>query len=134
MWRRNLGVEIGLINQEWKVYLDSQDTLNYGMARAGWIADYTDPNTFMDMWVTGGGNNDTGWSHAEYDRLLKASYAAPTDAERLALYNRMETILMDELPMLPIYFYTRVYAIDPKVRWVPNVLDNRSWKFVDLAP
>lgn len=134
MWRRNLGVEIGLINQEWKVYLDSQDTLNYGMARAGWIADYTDPNTFMDMWVTGGGNNDTGWSSAEYDRLLKASYAAATDAERLALYDRMEAILMDELPMLPIYFYTRVYAINPKVRWVPNVLDNRSWKFVDLAP
>ncbi|PAW68356.1 MAG: peptide ABC transporter substrate-binding protein [Opitutia bacterium Tous-C1TDCM] len=134
MWRRNLGVEIGLTNQEWKVYLDSQDTRSYDLVRAGWIADYTDPNTFMDMWVTDGGNNDTGWSNAEYDRLLAESYTAPTNAARFAYYQRMEALLLDELPVLPIYFYTRVYAIDPKVRWVPNVIDNRAWKFVDLAP
>lgn len=134
MWRRNLGLNIGLANQEWKVYLDAMDVLAYDIARAGWIADYPDPNTFMDMWVTGGGNNDTGWSNAEYERLLAQSYTAPDEAARMELYRQMEEILMDELPFMPLYFYTRVYALNPKVKWVPNVLDNRNWKFVDIAP
>ena len=131
MWRRNLGVEIGLVNQEWKVYLDSQDTLSYDLARAGWIVDYTDPSTFMDMWVTGGGNNDTGWSNAEYDRLLAESFQAKNETERMETYQKMEALLMEELPVIPIYFYTRPFALNPKVSWVVNVLDNSSWKFVD---
>lgn len=134
MWRRQLGVDIGLRNEEWKVYLDSQDELNYDICRAGWIADYTDPNTFADMWVTAGGNNDTGFSSAEYDRLLRASMDTQTDEERFAIYQQLEKILMDEVPVIPIYFYTRVYAISPKVlNWVKNPLDNRAWKFIDLA-
>ena len=134
MWHRHLGVEIGLRNEEWKVYLDSQDALNFDLCRAGWIADYTDPNTFADMWVTGGGNNDTGFANAEYDRLLRASMDAQTDEQRFAIYQQLEKILIDEMPVIPIYFYTRVYAISPKVQhWVNNPLDNRAWKFIDLA-
>jgi oligopeptide transport system substrate-binding protein len=134
MWRRNLGVDIGLANQEWKVYLDAQDVLNYDICRAGWIGDYTDPNTFIDMWVKNGGNNDTGWSNADYEKLLAESYAAPNDEARFALYQKMEAILADEVPMIPIYFYTRVYALNPKVKWVKNVIDNHNWKFVEMAP
>lgn len=134
MWRRNLGIDIGLVNQEWKVYLDSQDVLNYDICRAGWIGDYTDPNSFIDMWVKGGGNNDTGWSSAEYERLLAASYAAPDDTARFALYQQMEAILADEVPFVPLYFYTRVFALNPKVKWPVNVIENHNWKFVDLAP
>lgn len=134
MWRTRLGVEIGLANQEWKVYLDSQDTLNYDLCRAGWIADYTDPNTFMDMWVTGGGNNDTGWSNATYDALVRTSLAAGSETERLASYQQMEAMLADELPIIPIYFYTRVFAVNPKLRFVPNAIDNRNWKFVEFLP
>ncbi len=133
MWRRELGVEIALTNQDWKVYLDSQDTMNYDLSRAGWIGDYPDPATFMDMWVTGGGNNDTGWSNPEYDRLLAASQEAPNDAARYEIYHQMDALLMREVPIIPIYFYTRPYALDPKVRWVPNILDNRNWKFVEIA-
>ena len=132
MWRRNLGVDIGLMNQEWKVYLDSQDVLRYDICRAGWIADYTDPNTFADMWVKDGGNNDTGWASPDYERLLADSLAAPNEETRMKIYGQMEAILMDEVPIIPVYFYTRVYALNPKVKWVPNVLDNHNWKFVDL--
>jgi oligopeptide transport system substrate-binding protein len=134
MWRPRLGVEIGMANQEWTVYLDAQDTLNYDLCRAGWTADYTDPNTFMDRWVTGGGNNDTGWSNATYDGLVRESLAAGSEAERLAIYQKMETIWADELPVLPIYFYTRVFAVNPKLRFVPNVIDNRNWQFVEFLP
>lgn len=135
MWRRNLGINIGLTNQEWKVYLDSQRTLDYAICRAGWIGDYPDPHTFMDMWVTGGGNNNTGWSHAEYDALSAASLQAPDEEARHAIYQRMDRILAEEVPIIPIYFYTRIYALDPRVQgWPVNLLDNRAWKHVDLAP
>src|SRR5690606_20415901 len=70
MWQRELGIEITLNNQDWKVYLDSVNNGNYQIARAGWIGDYVDPNSFLDMWVTDGGNNRTGWSDPRYDRLV----------------------------------------------------------------
>jgi oligopeptide transport system substrate-binding protein len=134
MWKTRLGVDITLQNQEWKVYLDSQNTGNYQIARAGWIGDYPDPSTFVGMWMTGAGNNQTGWSNANYDRLLRTSTAAPTEAERMADYQQLEQILADEVPVIPIYFYTRVYALNPRVKgWVPQLMDNRAWKWIDLA-
>lgn len=69
--RRDLGIPVEAKNQEWQAYQDNVRLLKYDMARAGWIADYPDPNTFLDMWITNGGNNQTGWSHAFYDRLIQ---------------------------------------------------------------
>ena len=76
MWRRNLGISIELLNQEWKVYLDTQHTHGYQLERSAWIADYPDPHVFLEIWETGNGNNDTLWSNAEYDRLLHQALAA----------------------------------------------------------
>ncbi len=133
MWRQNLGVDIGLYNQEWKVYLDAQDNLDFDMSRAGWIGDYVDPHVFLDLWVTGGGNNDTGWSNAHYDHLLATVLDAPTNEERWKIYNQMEQILIDEMPILPIFFYTRARLVDPKViGYKTTPVDNYPWKFVDL--
>ena len=134
MWRKNLGINMGLYNQEWKVYLDAQDNLDFQIIRAGWIADYVDPHVFIDMWKTGGGNNDTGWGNEEYDRMLSQALAAPNDEERFKVYNRMEKILIDEMPVLPIYHYTNSKLISPKVLgYKITPLDNFPWKFVDLA-
>lgn len=132
MWRANLGVDIALVNQEWKVYLDSQDTLAYDLVRAGWIADYVDPNTFFDLWRTGDGNNDTGFSNAEYDRLLEEALGAPDEATRRTLYARMDAILMEELPIIPLYFYTRTYAANPRLQSPPNLVETPNYKFVYL--
>jgi len=135
MWKTRLGVNASIVNQEWKVYLDTTQTLNYQVARAGWIGDYDDPHTFLDMWSTGGGNNQTGWSNPEYDRLIRGALATKTEAERMAVYQKLEAILADEVPVIPIYFYTRIYAISPRVKhWIDNPLDNRAWKWIDLAP
>jgi oligopeptide transport system substrate-binding protein len=71
MWKTQLGVEVQLLNMEWKVYLARTQDGEYDIARAGWIGDYADPNTFLDIWVTDGGNNRTGWSSPEYDRLIR---------------------------------------------------------------
>jgi len=131
MWRTHLGVEIVLRNQEWKVYLDSQHSHNFQMMRAGWLADYVDPNVFLETWTTGNGNNDTLWSNAEYDRLFQASLAAKNDDERYELYQKMDAILIDECPIIPIYHYTRVYALSPKVKGIyPTLLDNHPYKYI----
>jgi oligopeptide transport system substrate-binding protein len=133
MWKKNLGVNVTLVNQEWKVYLDSTHSLNYQMARASWIADYVDPNSFLDLWVTGGENNETGWSNPEYDRLIAAAAAAPDQQERYEDFQKAEAILLDELPVIPIYFYTRVCLKRPELKgWYPTLLDNHSYKFVYL--
>jgi oligopeptide transport system substrate-binding protein len=133
MWRKNLGVNVSLVNQEWKVYLDMRHTKNYSLARAGWIADYVDPHSFLEIWESSNGNNDTNWGNAEYDRLLQSALAAKTEADRYEIYQKMDAILVDELPLIPIYYYTRVRAISPKVKgFYPTLLDNHPYKYVYL--
>lgn len=135
MWKRNLNLDITLLNQEWKVYLDSQHTRNFTLQRAGWIADYVDPHVFLEIWVTGNGNNDTNWSHPEYDRLFRQALAARTEAERYETYQKMDAILVDECPIIPIYYYTRVYALSPKVKGHrPSLLDNFPYKYLSIEP
>lgn len=133
MWRKNLGVEIQIQNEEWKVYLDAQHTHNFELERAGWIADYMDPHVFLEIWETGNGNNNTQWSSPEYDRLLHAALAEPNEAERYQIYQKMDAILVDECPVIPIYYYTSVYLLNPKVKgWWPNLLDHHPWQSVDI--
>ncbi len=133
MWRRNLGADITLLNQEWKVYLDMQHTKNFSLERAGWIADYVDPHTFLELWVSDNGNNDTNWANPEYDRLFKQALAAKNDADRYEIYQKMDAILVDELPVIPIYYYTHPYALSPKVKnFFPTLLDNHPYKFLYL--
>ncbi|MFM1851980.1 MAG: hypothetical protein RIS54_1664 [Verrucomicrobiota bacterium] len=133
MWKKNLGVDVELVNQEWKVYLDRQHTQSYTMQRAGWIADYVDPHVFLDMWETGNGNNDTLWSNAEYDRLLHAALAAKTEEERYGYYQQMDAILVDELPVIPIHYYVKKYLLSPRVKgFHATLLDNHPYKYISL--
>ena len=133
MWRKNLGINVSLVNQEWKVYLDMRHTKNYSLARAGWIADYVDPHSFLEIWESTNGNNDTGWGNAEFDRLLQAALAAKTETERYEIYQKMDAILVDEMPLIPIYYNTRVRALSPKVKgFYPTLLDNHPYKHISL--
>ncbi len=115
MWKNNLGINVQLTNQEWGVYLDSRSTGDYEIARAGWIGDYIDPMTFIDMFVTGGGNNDTNWGNAQYDALVNTAKKSADAAERYKAMHEAEAILMDEMPIMPIYFYTRVIMVSEDV-------------------
>ncbi len=133
MWRKNLGIEVTLRNEEWRVYLDAVDTGNFMMQRAGWIADYTDPNVFLDLWETNNLNNDTGWGSPVYDELLARSLQAKTDEERFALYQQMDAILVEELPVMPLFYYTRPRLVSERVTgFHPTLLDNHPWKHVGL--
>ncbi len=129
MWKQNLNINVELVNQEWKVYLDTQKNLNYDICRAGWTGDYVDPNTFMDMWYEGGGNNDTGWVNKEYEALVDQAARTADNAARLDLFQQAEKILLEESPIIPIYYYTRFYAIDPVVKgWHPTIFNHHPWK------
>lgn len=134
MWRRNLGVTVTLRNLEWKIYLDTQhSTHDFTLERAGWIADYVDPHVFLEIWETGNGNNDTQWSNAAYDQLLHRALAARTRDERYEIYQQMDAILVDECPVIPLYFYTRVHAVSPRVKgYWPTLLDNHPYKYIYL--
>jgi oligopeptide transport system substrate-binding protein len=117
MWKTNLGIDVKSEVQEWKVFLQNRTNLNYDIARAGWGADYNDPMTFLDLYVTGGGNNDIGHKNPEYDKLIKQAYASPDQAERVKLLAQAEKILIgDEMAVMPIYYYTSAELVKPYVK------------------
>ena len=133
MWKVNLGIEVRLRNEEWKVYLDSKRQRQFEVARYGWIGDYVDPNTFLDMWVTDGGNNDTGWSNPEYDRLIREAGRTGDNAKRFEFFRQAEAILLDECPIIPIYFYTHPFLISKSVKgWYPTILNVHPYQYVSL--
>lgn len=135
MWRSALNIEINLVNQEWKVYLDSMKRQDYDIARASWIGDYNDPNTFLDMFVTDGGNNRTGWSNQHYDELIARTGEAQSPPARYELFQEAEAILLGEMPIIPVYFYVRAMLIRQSVQgWYPTLLDHHPYKYVRLEP
>ncbi|MCP4749603.1 MAG: peptide ABC transporter substrate-binding protein [Proteobacteria bacterium] len=134
MWKTALNLDISLINQEWKVYLSSRKTKNYDLGRAGWIGDYADPNTFLDMFVTNGGNNHTGWSNQTYDDLIAQAAQTIDREKRYRIFQKAEKILLDEAPIIPIYTYTNTFLISPDVKgWYPNILDHHPYQYVHLS-
>jgi len=126
MWRETLGVNVNLVRQEWKVYLNSLSLLDYDIARSSWVGDYPDPNTFLDMFLTGGGNNRTGWCNPEYDRLIADSARELDPAKRLDILRRAEDLLVKSaVAVAPIYYYVGIQLYDPdKLDGIKaNVLD-----------
>ncbi len=122
MWKKNLGVDIKTENQEWSVFLNNRQSGNYQIARAGWSADYNDPMTFMDMWVTNGGNNDAKYSNPAYDKLITDAKSSSDNAKRMTDMSQAEKILIqDDMAILPIYYYTSVSLTKPNLKGI--VLD-----------
>lgn len=133
MWKRELGIDVSLYNQEWKVYLDSLTNLDFGLARSGWVAVYNDANQFLEIMTAGNPNNRTGWGSGEYDRLHDASMREVDPAKRMKLLQQLDAILMKEAPVAPVYHYTQIYLKDSRVEnWTPGPLDKRRYKYVRM--
>jgi ABC-type oligopeptide transport system substrate-binding subunit len=131
MWKRELGISIGLSNQEWGSYLQATTALQYDVARRSWIGDYLDPTTFLGCYVTGDGNNRTGWSDATYDRLLREAAAELDPARRMTLLREAEARILDQAPVIPIYHYSTNDLVKPYVRGLyPTALDTHPLKHV----
>ncbi len=135
MWKQHLKIPVRVLNQDWGVYLESQRKLEYDVCRAGWVGDYLDPSTFLALWKTGDGNNNTGWGSARYDALLSQSFLEGDPAKRFTTLQEAETHMLEEAPILPIYWYVRSYLVHPSVKGLlPSLLEHRCYKAVEFKP
>lgn len=124
MWRNELGIDIRLVNQEWRTYLQRRASGDFTLARAVWIGDYPEPSTFLDLWTSDSGNNWAGWANAAYDALMESAHATAEPETRMDLYAKAEAVLMREQGVIPLYHYVTVYLKDPALRgWHGNLLD-----------
>jgi oligopeptide transport system substrate-binding protein len=132
IWEKYLGVKIVLESQDWKTYLKSKyhiDNLDYGIVSCKWCADYADPNTFLDFFVSNEGSNFYRWSSPQYDRYLKESSTELDKVKRLALLNKAEALLIhDEMPVIPLLYLNGINLYDPKR------LDGISNNILDIHP
>lgn len=134
MWKQWLGVRPHLVNQENKVFLQNRrmrvDTQVY---RASWIGDYGDPFAFLEPLRTGSGVNDAGWSSPRYDALLDQAAREGDPAARAKLFHQAEQVVLDEMPVLPIYFYVSKHLVSPRVTgWQDNLMDHHYAKDMRL--
>ena len=133
MWQENLGIQVELVNQDWKVYLSREMVGDFQVSRAGWIGDYEDPNTFLDLMRPNRGNNKTGWEDLEYDLVMQKANSTNNQEERYELLMEAERILINNMPIIPLYTYVRAYQLSPDVKgYKPHILDHHHPKFIYL--
>jgi oligopeptide transport system substrate-binding protein len=133
MWKEELNIDVGLENQEWKVYLDTQNNKNYDISRSAWIGDFMDPVTFLSMWTTGNGNNNTNWGNPKFDAFIEQAARTGDPKARLEILHQAEDLFLSEAPIVLVYWYTNAYLLQPSVQnWNPLVLGNHNYKYIDL--
>lgn len=125
-WKQTLGVEVQLRELEWKVFLENLHNGDYQIGRSGWFADYADPANFLEHYKEkDGGLNDTKWENKTYQSLLQQAASQADPAKRQQLLAQAEKLLMDEMPVIPIYFYTNNWVQDKKVKGI--VMDDLGY-------
>lgn len=115
-WKQNLGITVKPPNMEWKVLQDKLDQKDYIIARMGWIGDYNDPMTFLDMWTTTSGTNKTNWGDKKFDELIATAKKSADPKVRWKAMIDAEKIFMDAMPACPIYYYVTVNLEAPKLK------------------
>ncbi|WP_397324070.1 ABC transporter substrate-binding protein [Pantoea agglomerans] len=119
MWKKNLGVDVTLENQEWKTYIDSRNSGNFDVIRASWVGDYNEPSTFLNLLTSGNSSNIARFNNADYDAVIAKASRETSDQVRNSDYNRAEQILAEQAPIAPIYQYTNGRLIKSWVKGYP---------------
>jgi len=130
IWKKNLGVNVKLENQEWKTFLDTRHQGNFDVARAGWCADYNEPTSFLNMLLSDSSNNTAHYKSETYDKLVSDTLKVTDEAERTALYQKAEEQLDKDSAIVPVYYYVNARLVKP---WVggytgKDPMDNISVK------
>jgi oligopeptide transport system substrate-binding protein len=125
-WRTNLGIEAKLTGVEWNTYLEQLGKDPYTVFRLGWSADYPHPQNFLGLLTCDSGNNDSGYCNPDYDALVKKANAAPDFETQIATYNEAQELLVDDAPVIFIYWYGRFTAVKPYVTLVSTGLDSTT--------
>lgn len=120
MWKKNLGVEVEILAQEWNVFQQSRKDGVYNINRNGWLGDYMDPSTFMDIFTTENGQNNAKYSNPMYDELISAARKETNHEKRIQMFHDAEKLLIDDAAIAPLYFYTEPVVISPKLQGVVN--------------
>jgi oligopeptide transport system substrate-binding protein len=116
-WKKNLNINVKLSNAEWAVFQTQKIEGDYQIARGGWLGDYADPNTMLDLFVIDGSHNDPNWVSEEYTKLIKDA-SMMSGQERMEKFYEAEKILMDACPIIPVYFYTDIYMVNENAEGV----------------
>ncbi len=136
MWKRTLGVEVALRNEEWKVYLASRSAKAFQVIRQAWIGDYNDANTFLELLKSDiGDQNSEGYANPRFDALMKAAERTVDLDARARLMEEAERIVMTDLPLIPIYHYVSKRLVKPWVTgWVDNIVDIHPSRYLGATP
>ncbi len=134
MWKENLGIEVDLAGQEWKVFLKTRVQGDYEIARDGWIGDYIDPMTFLDMFTSNSPQNNPKWKNEEYDRLIETAKMSGDQEVRMKALHDAEALLMEEMPIAPIYFYVQIWQQRDYVKDVMiDIQEQYGFKYAWIA-
>ena len=123
MWRKNLGVDCNLQNVEQQVKMERMRKGEYQLVRDGWLGDYIDPMTFIELFTSESTQNFSGWNNEEFDKFTRYAQSSINQEMRMKAMHQAEQIIMDHMPILPIYFYTKSYALKSRVGGVFNIVN-----------
>src|SRR5690606_17704922 len=129
MWEQKLGVSVTLDNMEWNTFLDAREQGDFDVSRGGWCGDYNEASTFLDLMQSDSGYNDAKFSNEEVDALLAE---AKTMSDPSANYTRVEEIVAEEMPVIPLYHYAGVYMLNPQIQEWPVDNVEQNWYSKDL--
>ena len=134
MWKEGLNIDSTISQEEWAVFQDTRQNKQYLIARHGWIGDYNDPMTFLDVFMSTSQQNNSGWSNAQYDALITEAKLTGNQNIRMKAMHDAENILMGEMALLPIYFYTEPLVLTPKLKDVvfsPLGMHNFIYSYIE---
>ncbi|AOM40256.1 peptide ABC transporter substrate-binding protein [Xenorhabdus hominickii] len=118
-WKKKLGVEVKLVNQEWKTYVDNRNTGNFDVVRASWTGDYNEPSSFLSLLASTHSGNIAKFYNTDYDALLKSASLETDEVARNRDYNQAEKMIAEQAPIVPIYQYTNGRLIKPWLKGYP---------------
>lgn len=134
MWKRNLNINVNLLNQEWKVLLASRREGQFDIIRGQWVADYDDPDTFLEQWTSTSHGNYSRWGDTTFDAQLFEAQRTYDPAKKYALFQACEGLLMRAMPCMPIHSSNSSHLVHTSVQgWHPNLLDWHPYTCIDVV-
>jgi oligopeptide transport system substrate-binding protein len=124
MWQKKLGIKVEIYRQEWKSYYDSRNRGQFELCLATWIGDYYDPLTFLEMWKSDSPNNYCRWSDLVFDQMLEKSALISSPEERFAELAKAEQRFMQDYPVIPIFYLSRIFLVSEQLDSWPQTILN----------
>lgn len=133
MWKRNLNIDVALENLEWKSFLEKRREGDYFIARSGWVGTIANPSSFTDLLMTGNGNNHSHWSFPPFDQAAQTAKRTLDPDARARAFQEAESHVLDQVPVIPLYFYQNLYRLQPSVQgWSPSPDQHIFWRYLSL--